>query len=143
MQQFNATATPLRLYTVPEVAEQLRLSRRYVEMRIADGDLPVVRIGTRVLVAAEDLVEFVRKRRTGTDDDMERSDNAAAAVLRAVELRLGGDGNAMVHELRGTGREVSLRLLEACELLHHLIRQSDRPAELLQALRREVVGDGQ
>ncbi|OBI62931.1 hypothetical protein A5667_00080 [Mycolicibacterium fortuitum] len=63
---------------------------------------------------------------------------AALAVLRAVEHRMQGDGEAMVKALRGTQRQVSLRLCEATEIIAHLLKHSDRPAQVLDALRQSV-----
>ena len=50
------------LLTVPEVAEHLRFSLRTTRQIIADGLLPVVRIGGRVRVRPADLYEFVEDR---------------------------------------------------------------------------------
>jgi excisionase family DNA binding protein len=48
-----------RLLTLSEVAEELRCSERTVKRRIAEGALPVARIGGRPLVRRSDLDSFV------------------------------------------------------------------------------------
>ena len=50
------------LLTVPEAAEYLRFSVRSVRQLIADGLLPVVRIGARVRLRPSDLSQFVEDR---------------------------------------------------------------------------------
>lgn len=61
-----------RMYTVQEVAQQLRVSERTVRKWIEDGDLTAFSIGKRgYRIAESDLQAFIdkRKRRTDTDSD--------------------------------------------------------------------------
>jgi excisionase family DNA binding protein len=58
-------------YTIPEAAEALRISSRSVRRRIAEGTLPTVRIGGRLLIprkALEDWVIANTKRPRGPSD---------------------------------------------------------------------------
>jgi excisionase family DNA binding protein len=56
----SAAANPLRpLLTVPEVAELLRLSPRSVRRLIADGRLPVVRLGHAIRIRPQDVEALV------------------------------------------------------------------------------------
>lgn len=48
------------LLTVPEAATLLRVSRAFTYELIARGDLPVVRLGRRVLIPREELERHVR-----------------------------------------------------------------------------------
>ncbi len=63
------TAQASKLLTIPQAAEQLEMSTRYVYERIAAGDLPTVQLGTagrsikRIPAAA--LAEFIAARTTG------------------------------------------------------------------------------
>lgn len=50
-----------------EVAARLRLSTRQVERLVADGELPVVRIGRAVRVDPDDLKAFIAARRTAKE----------------------------------------------------------------------------
>jgi excisionase family DNA binding protein len=55
-----ASAAPLRpLLTVPEVAALLRLSPRSVRRLIADGRLPVVRLGHAIRIRPQDVEALV------------------------------------------------------------------------------------
>ena len=47
-----------------EVADLLRTSRKSVYSMIERGQLPVVRIGRRVLIREDDLVEWLRQKST-------------------------------------------------------------------------------
>jgi excisionase family DNA binding protein len=51
------------LLTVPQVAEALSMSRRYIELAIARHDLVAVHFGRAVRIAAADLARFVEARR--------------------------------------------------------------------------------
>ena len=52
----------VELLTLPEVAGQLRISRRTVERLVASGELRVVSIGRRRLVTSRELAAFVAHR---------------------------------------------------------------------------------
>lgn len=51
------------LLNIPEAAEILRLSKFTIRLFIARGELPIVRLGRRVLIHQEDLRKFVEERR--------------------------------------------------------------------------------
>ncbi len=51
------------LLSMQEAAGELGISRVGVERLIRRGDLPVVRIGRRILIEPETLAAFVRARR--------------------------------------------------------------------------------
>ncbi len=58
-----------RMYTVKEVADQLRVSERQVRKWVENGELARFRIGLRgYRIPESSLNEFVR-RRTGTDQE--------------------------------------------------------------------------
>jgi excisionase family DNA binding protein len=50
-----------RAYSVEEVSEQTSLSKPYLRNKIRDGELPVSRLGRRVLILSEDLEEFLKR----------------------------------------------------------------------------------
>ena len=51
------------LYSIPEAANRLRLSKFTVRLFIARGELPIVRLGRRVLIHKDDLNKFIEERR--------------------------------------------------------------------------------
>lgn len=50
---------PVELLTLPEVAQQLRVSERSVFRRIREGRLRPVHIGRRTLVTSRELAAYV------------------------------------------------------------------------------------
>jgi excisionase family DNA binding protein len=50
------------LFSIVDAAKSLGVSHWTVRRLIADGQLPKVRIGSRVLLRASDLSEFVKER---------------------------------------------------------------------------------
>lgn len=97
---------------------------------------PSLKIGRRRKWRRSDVEKWIAAGGESLPGDTEQT-TAALAVLAAVERRIDGDGgDAITAELRGTGREVSLRLMEAVELIAHMVRLSDRPDEMLSALRQ-------
>ncbi len=125
-----------------ETVSMTGLSLRVIDKLIESGELPASKIGRRVLIQPRHVRELLEKNtRETTVNRPDEQELAALTVLRAVEHRVNHDGEAMVKTLRGTGRQVSLRLCEAVELLAYLVRlsdPSDRPAEMLAALRERV-----
>ena len=60
----NVTTVP-RLLTVPETAECLRTTTGAVYQMVARGQLPgVIRLGGRVLVREDDLIQWLNHNRT-------------------------------------------------------------------------------
>lgn len=57
------TRTTVPLLTVEEVARRLNTSTKTVRRRIADGDLPVHRIGRAHRISETDLQTFLAARR--------------------------------------------------------------------------------
>jgi excisionase family DNA binding protein len=53
----------LLLLSVPDAAKRLGISRRTLDRHIARGELAIVRVGSRVLVAEADILAFVAARR--------------------------------------------------------------------------------
>ena len=51
------------LLNIPEAAEILRLSPFTVRLFIARGELPIIKLGRRVLIHRDDLKKFVEERR--------------------------------------------------------------------------------
>ena len=58
-----STDNPIQLFTVSETAELLRLSVSKVYRMLGTGELPCVQIGTRKLVAFDDLRHFLAMHR--------------------------------------------------------------------------------
>jgi len=55
-------------YSVQESAAKLGVSARTVHTCIKDGDLACLRIGTRVLIPADALPEFIEQRTQKRED---------------------------------------------------------------------------
>jgi len=53
----------MKLLDIPESARALRIGDSTMRRMIRLGEIPVVRIGGRILVSEEDLVELVKKNR--------------------------------------------------------------------------------
>lgn len=53
----------LQLLSILEAAKLLRLSPFTVRLFIQRGELPIIRLGRRVLIHSNDLGEFIRVRR--------------------------------------------------------------------------------
>lgn len=56
------STNPVLLMKVPEVAEQTGLATSYVWRLVAQGELPVVRIGRTVRIRPVDLERFIEER---------------------------------------------------------------------------------
>jgi len=50
-------------YRIPELAEVLRISKSKCYKMAAAGELPITRIGSRVIVSERDLQKWLAKRR--------------------------------------------------------------------------------
>lgn len=50
--------------TIVQAAQVTGLSKRYIAELISRGDLPSVKVGSRRLIMAEDIHNFLRERRT-------------------------------------------------------------------------------
>jgi excisionase family DNA binding protein len=53
-----------RYMTLPEVAEQLKMSRRTVYRWVKDGDLAAYKFANEYRITESDLKEFLERRRT-------------------------------------------------------------------------------
>lgn len=51
------------LYSINELIELMGLGRTFIYQKIASGDLPIVKVGKRTLVAAPDIVQFIESHR--------------------------------------------------------------------------------
>ena len=51
-------------YTLPEVAEKLKVSRRTVYRWVQAGELPAYRLGGEFRITERDLEQFLEARRT-------------------------------------------------------------------------------
>ncbi len=54
--------TPVRLLTIPEVKDILRVSEKTVRRWIAKGELPAAKLGNQWRIRPRDLDDFVRDR---------------------------------------------------------------------------------
>jgi excisionase family DNA binding protein len=52
------------LWEVPEAAERLRVSSTFLRNKIAEGALPAVRLGSRVLLDPSDVAEWIEAHKT-------------------------------------------------------------------------------
>lgn len=50
------------LYSINEVIERTGLGRTFIYQKIAAGELPIIKVGKRTLVAASDIVLFFELR---------------------------------------------------------------------------------
>jgi excisionase family DNA binding protein len=80
----NAPSAPIRLYTVPEASDVLRICQTNIYGLLRSGALKSVKIGQRRLIPSEALVAFV--------EGLQAPDSAAAD--RASSNLRAGDGNA-------------------------------------------------
>jgi len=58
----------MEFYTVPQVAEMLKVHRRSVARWIQAGELRAVKLGNRYRISEEDLEKFLEERRTNRKD---------------------------------------------------------------------------
>lgn len=122
------------------------LSLGTLDKLISSGELVATRIGRRVVIQPQHLREFLeRKVNAPSTHDVSRHEqtHAALRVLAGVKaVVVDDDPDAMLQALRGSAREVSLRLAEATSLLAHLCRLSGQPeatlAGLVEAVHRAV-----
>jgi excisionase family DNA binding protein len=68
MGNVHATGELGRLLSLDQAADRLSITTRYLQMLVARGDLPTIRIGRRRLVRAADLDAFVKARMTPSAD---------------------------------------------------------------------------
>ena len=52
------------LLTVKEVAQELKVSDRWITQQISEGNLPAVKFGKTYRIYRSDLDEFIKNRRT-------------------------------------------------------------------------------
>jgi len=60
---FYSGETPIRLFTVPDVAERLKVSRATVYKLVSAGSLPHVRVANSILVPADALAQYLHAAR--------------------------------------------------------------------------------
>ena len=64
------TNPPNRLaYSIPQAVEATSIGRSLIYKQIKAGNLNTFKIGTRTLIAAEDLVAWLEQHKTGHSDD--------------------------------------------------------------------------
>ena len=56
------------LLTVKEVAQELKVSERWITQQITNGTLPAVKFGKTYRIYRSDLDEFIKNRRTRKDE---------------------------------------------------------------------------
>jgi excisionase family DNA binding protein len=76
---YEAMVTNIKLYCLKELAEISGVPVRTWYAFIADGRLPASRIGRRLCVTREDLLEFIKKNRE------ERAEAAAADAAKPTD----------------------------------------------------------
>lgn len=78
---YPTSAIPARLLTVAEAAALARVTRRTLERRIASGELPVLRVGSRVRITPRAFARFLCSNGT---DEAENGIEAIEAYLETV-----------------------------------------------------------
>jgi len=60
-----------------EIADQMKVSIQFLRSEVRKGNLPKVQIGRRVLVTADDLLNYISQRRVGEREEqaLSRSDS--------------------------------------------------------------------
>lgn len=105
-----------------------------VDRAISDGELIATRIGRRVLIQPQHIRDFL-ERNVNNHTARDEMDHAALTVLAAVKKNvIDNDPEAMLTTLRGSSRQVSLRLAEAANIIAHMCKLSDRPEATLAGL---------
>ena len=93
------------------------------------------RIGYLATEVCDWLASQQQEARMGHDE----LEHAALTVLAAVKKKIiDNDPEAMITTLRGSSREVSLRLAEATNIIAHLCKLSGQPEATLAALVESV-----
>jgi predicted DNA-binding transcriptional regulator AlpA len=128
----------LQVLTEEQVSAITGLGRNTLKAKRRTGTGPRVtvlstgRIGYRV----RDVREWLDERAETQEADVDQQTRAALADLDAVKVRnAGGD---LIAAVRNADTPMHIRLLEAIELLAYLVRLSDRPEDMLAALRERV-----
>jgi excisionase family DNA binding protein len=65
--------TDATVLTVPEAAKVLRLSRAFAYQLVAEGELPSLRLGRRVLIPRAALEQFIEASAMGPNSSTRRS----------------------------------------------------------------------
>ncbi|CAN5388456.1 hypothetical protein BH10ACT9_BH10ACT9_58120 [soil metagenome] len=135
------TTSPV-LLTVTETAERARLSKRHIENEIKAGALPVIRIGTRVLVDAADLAEFLNARRTRGKAAM-HIDTAVIGneVAAATRCQMNGDHEGVARVIDGSKYSRHLHLAGVLGVLARMAAQADNPEQFLAVVADIVARD--
>ncbi|MEV6648079.1 helix-turn-helix domain-containing protein [Amycolatopsis sp. NPDC051371] len=90
---------PADLVTVAEAATVLGLSERTIRAAIADGTLPAVRIGRKLIkVSVADLAAFVRPV-AAAEVELSEEDRAAVAAIVAAAGPLSPEARAELRRL--------------------------------------------
>src|SRR5689334_8229543 len=87
----DLVATPPVMHTFDEAAAIAGISKRYLQLRVADGTGPdVTRIGRRALVRADRLTAWLDQLTEGAKAQMENDEmtHAALTVLAAVRQKI-------------------------------------------------------
>lgn len=129
-----------RWRSIKGAADHLDVTPRTIAQMIADGHLPAYRLGPKTVRI--DLNEldaslplYSTQETAVRSSSRDELTDAALQVLAAVKANvIDNDPEAMLRRLRGSSREVSLRLAEATNLVAHLVKMSDRPEQMLAAL---------
>jgi excisionase family DNA binding protein len=77
-----------RCLSLDEVCREIGIGRTTLWRRVKSGELPVVRIGSRVLVQASDLEAFIERHKTTTPRG-----SAEASVHASAEMGSGDDSD--------------------------------------------------
>ncbi|MGH7642837.1 MAG: helix-turn-helix domain-containing protein [Candidatus Dormibacteria bacterium] len=73
------------MMTVPQAAERLGIGKTYCWEMTARGQLPVIRLGRRVLIPADALADWIRSNTVGSEpaDEDAATGSTPAAARRA------------------------------------------------------------
>jgi hypothetical protein len=130
----------LALLTEDQAAELLTVSQNTLKRLRRRGTGPRVTVLSdgRIAYRASHLRAWIDQQteeNTAVSSNRDEQTDAALHVLAGVKAKvIDNDPEAMLKPLRGSAREVSLRLAEATNLIAHLVKLSDRPEQMLAAL---------
>jgi hypothetical protein len=142
----QTTAVP-ELLTVPETVAKSRLSKRNIENQIASGELPVIRIGNRVLIDGDDLAVFLRSHRTrGKANTMpvptpEDNNIIAGEIRQALRHQMGGDPVAALLVFRNSRYPLHMHLAGTVNALARVASETPDPEQFLDVITEIIARD--
>lgn len=75
------------LMTSEEVAEQLRLSKRTVQMHAKSGEIPSIKVGGTYRFVPDDLKQYLAGKKTGKGRKAKRTVTSTARIIKSNAKR--------------------------------------------------------